>query len=353
MKVDLTSYIFEMIEYDPTENPRGVVTADEWNTILNLLKSASNYTSKSLQEIVSDLYTASELSSTEPGNSGSNLIGVDPIPGLNSTLDLEGNVNKALKELVTQIQNVVLGEIPPNSVTSDKLVADLNFRGNDVTFNDVHLLNANDIVQTIDSQSSTSKVASAKAIYDSLVLKQDDIKVGTSAPTSSTSGDIYIQLEPNSIDTYTKDEVDTLLKSLNISGIKSDINSIKSVNNTQNTNITNLNNKINTVQTVSYGVPTMHNNTTIIFYQIEKVNKMVHALLEFTKLIVNGETVHVATLPEGFRPTVQKKGMVYMRNEDFDYKIPFLLDTDGKIKITNTTNVHMLNHVVDITFCIG
>ena len=36
MKVDLKSYIFELIDYDPTENPRGVVTADEWNTILSL-----------------------------------------------------------------------------------------------------------------------------------------------------------------------------------------------------------------------------------------------------------------------------------------------------------------------------
>ena len=42
MAVDLTSYIFKLIEYDPTENPRGIVTADEWNTIMNLLKAASN-----------------------------------------------------------------------------------------------------------------------------------------------------------------------------------------------------------------------------------------------------------------------------------------------------------------------
>lgn len=211
MKVDLKSYIFELIDYDPTENPRGVVTSDEWNTILSLLKSASNYTSKSLQEIVSDLYTASELSSTEPGKSGASLIGLEPIAGLTSTTDLQGNVNNALKELVEQIRNIVLGEVPPSSINSEKLASDLNFTGDTLTFNGVQLLTEDVITQEINESSSDKTLASTKSIYDSLLLKQDDIQVGTAAPDENTSGDIYIQLENDVLKSYTKEETDILL----------------------------------------------------------------------------------------------------------------------------------------------
>ena len=120
--VDLDSYIFPIIEYDPTEKPRGIVTYDEWNTILNLLKQAVNYNSRSMQEIVGDLYTASELSSTELGNDGARLIGVDVIPGVTGT-----NVNAALRNLKEQLDGVTIGAIPDNSIGSEKLMENLNF----------------------------------------------------------------------------------------------------------------------------------------------------------------------------------------------------------------------------------
>lgn len=211
MKVDLKSYIFEHIDYDPTEKPRGVVTHDEWNTILSLLRSASNYTSKSLQEIVSDLYTAHELSSTEPGESGASLIGVEPIAGLSSTVDLNGNVSKALKELVAQLQNIVLGDIPPSSLTSDKFSTDLNFTGDKLTFNNVQILTEDYITQDINEESSELKLASAKSIFNTLLLKQDNIQIGEEAPTEDTEGNIYIQLENEAKQCYTKEETDVLL----------------------------------------------------------------------------------------------------------------------------------------------
>lgn len=210
-KVDLGSYVFEVIEYDPTENPRGVVTSDEWNTILGLLKSSSNYTSKTLQEVFTDLYTAHELSSTEPGASGASLIGLEPIAGLTSTLDLKGNVNEALKELVLQIKDIALGAVPPNSIGPEQLESDLDFTGNILTFNGVPVLTEDYITQSIGSDSTDKTLASSKAIYNSLTLKQDNIEVGEEAPDENTKGDIYIQLEDESIESYTKEETDLLL----------------------------------------------------------------------------------------------------------------------------------------------
>ena len=366
MKVDLKSYIFEMIDYDPTENPRGIVTADEWNTILNLLKSASNYTSKSLQEIISDLFTASELNSTEPGSPGSSLIGVDPIPGLNSTLDLKGNVNKALKEIVTQLLNIVLGEIPPNSVTSDKLVSDLNFTGDDVTFNDLHLLNANDIVQILNANSTAQTVPSAKVTYDALSLKQDDIQVGTSAPTSTTTGDIYLQLEPNSIDTYTTDEVDALISALGVSGLRSTVNNLNntvgshttSINNLNNTvwshttSINNLSNSLNTITKTSTSTASATSGTGIQWNQVEKASNVVHIFLQLSRTIPGKGSAHVATLPAGYRPSSTKKGMCFMSNGDFDSIYPFTIDSSGHITITNQGSVDMVNFILKATFCV-
>ena len=210
--VDLDSYIFELIEYDPTEDPRGIVTAEEWNTILNLLKSSTNYTSKSLQEIVQDLYTATELSSTTPGESGAALIGVEPIAGLTSTLALEGNVSEALKEIVQQMQNIALGEIPAGSLTAEKFAPNLNFTGDKLTFNDFQILTQNDIVQELDENSSDKKVLSALASYNFLNEKQDNILVGAAAPNENTKGNIYIQLDNDIKEYYTKEEADELLK---------------------------------------------------------------------------------------------------------------------------------------------
>lgn len=188
MAVDLTSYIFKLIEYDPTENPRGIVTADEWNTIMNLLKAASNYTSKSLQEIIADLYTASQLSSTELGNDGSRLIGVDIIPGVTGS-----TVNAVLRNLKEQLDAVVLGSLPDGSVTSEKLAPNLNFTGTDVTFNNHSLLTEEDIVTSLNADSTNDTIPGAKVVYNGLASKQDVITIGTAEPTASTPGNIYLQ----------------------------------------------------------------------------------------------------------------------------------------------------------------
>jgi hypothetical protein len=208
--VDLDSYIFPIIEYDPTEKPRGIVTYDEWNTILNLLKQAVNYNSRSMQEIVSDLYTASELSSTEIGKDGSRLIGIDVIPGV-----VGENVNEALRNLKEQLDGVVIGNIPDNSIGSEKLMADLNFRGDTLTWNDISLVTADDIIDsfpegdlwatlvgstTVLPDGTVIKlgpdvypVPTASLVYRSLKTKQDKISMGTADPDKNTPGNIYFQ----------------------------------------------------------------------------------------------------------------------------------------------------------------
>lgn len=204
--VDLDSYIFPIIEYDPTEKPRGVVTYDEWNTILNLLKQAVNYNSRSMQEIVSDLYTASELSSTELGNDGARLIGVDVIPGVTGT-----NVNAALRNLKEQLDGVTIGAIPDNSIGSEKLMENLNFRGTAVTWNGELLLTSEDIMEEFPASDliwdimggnviiggtqvpSAPPVPTARLVYDSLKEKQDKISMGTADPDANTPGNIYFQ----------------------------------------------------------------------------------------------------------------------------------------------------------------
>lgn len=191
MIVDLDSYIFKIIEYDPTESPRGVITADEWNTIMNLLKDASNYSSASLQEIISDLYTAHELSSTELGHDGSRLIGVDVIPGITGT-----NVNAVLRDLKEQLDGVVLGAIPDGSITSEKLAPNLNFEGDTLTFNTYNILTDQYIVTTLDGESTDDQIASAKAVYNLINTKQDKIPRGTTPPNASTPGDTYLQYIP-------------------------------------------------------------------------------------------------------------------------------------------------------------
>ena len=208
--VDLDSYIFPIIEYDPTEKPRGVVTYDEWNTILNLLKQAVNYNSRSMQEIVGDLYTASELSSTELGADGSRLIGVDVIPGV-----VGENVNEVLRNLKEQLDGAVIGAIPNNSIGSEKLMDNLNFRGDTLTWNDETLVTADDIINefpegdlwatlvggtanlpggdTIQLGPDVYPVPTASLVYRSLKEKQDKISMGTADPNASTPGNIYFQ----------------------------------------------------------------------------------------------------------------------------------------------------------------
>lgn len=211
--VDLDSYIFPIIEYDPTEKPRGVVTYDEWNTILNLLKQAVNYNSRSMQEIVGDLYTASELSSTELGADGSRLIGVDVIPGV-----VGENVNEVLRNLKEQLDGAVIGAIPNNSIGSEKLMDNLNFRGDTLTWNDETLVTADDIINSFPTNDTwldlvigttitttlpdgtvitlggaVPPIPTASLVQRSLKEKQDKISMGTADPNASTPGNIYFQ----------------------------------------------------------------------------------------------------------------------------------------------------------------
>lgn len=187
MPVDLDSYIFQIIEYDPTENPRGIVTADEWNTILNLLRSATNYTSKSLQEIVADLYTKTSLASTNIGTDGARLIGVDTIPGITGS-----DVNAVLRDLKSQLDAVTLGAIPDRSLISEKFAPDLNFTGDKLTFNDKQILTTDYVVNNLTG-GETGKAPSVKIVSDALDTKQTVITVGTAEPTASTPGNIYLQ----------------------------------------------------------------------------------------------------------------------------------------------------------------
>lgn len=187
MAVDLSKYIFQLIEYDPTENPRGVVTADEWNTILNLLKSASNYTSRSLQEIIADLYTKSALASKVVGADGARLIGVDTIPGV-----IGSNVNAVLRDLKSQLDAVSLGAIPDKSLTSEKLAENLNFIGNTLTFNDVQLITTDYIIDSLVGN-ETNKAPSIHAVNEALNTKQSVISIGEAEPNETTPGNIYLQ----------------------------------------------------------------------------------------------------------------------------------------------------------------
>lgn len=187
MAVDLSKYIFQLIEYDPTENPRGVVTADEWNTILNLLKSASNYTSRSLQEIVADLYTKSALASKVVGADGARLIGVDTIPGV-----IGSNVNDVLRDLKSQLDAVSLGAIPDRSLTSEKLSTNLNFIGETLTFNDVQIVTTDYIVDRL-SGGEIDKAPSVNSVNTALNTKQSVISIGEAEPNANTPGNIYLQ----------------------------------------------------------------------------------------------------------------------------------------------------------------
>lgn len=187
MAVDLDKYIFQIIEYDPTENPRGVITADEWNTILNLLKSASNYTSSALQEIVADLFTKSALASKTIGKDGSRLIGVDTIPGVNGA-----NVNEVLRDLKNQLDAVTLGAIPDGSLTSEKLGSNLNFTGTTLTFNNVQLVTTDYIVDTVQGNES-NKAPSVRSVVEKINTKQNTINIGEAEPNGDTPGNIYLQ----------------------------------------------------------------------------------------------------------------------------------------------------------------
>lgn len=186
--VDLTKYIFPIIEYDPTENPRGIITADEWNTIMNLLLESTNYTAHALQELYADLYTASQLSSKTLGKDGARLIGVDTIPGVNGS-----NVNTILRNLKEQLDGVVLGSVPDNSIVSDKLAPNLNFSGDTLTFNNVNIMTENNIVNSLSSESTNTTVPGALTMYNLLSNKQDIITIGTDIPGTETPGNIYLQ----------------------------------------------------------------------------------------------------------------------------------------------------------------
>lgn len=181
------SYIFPIITIDPTEGARGVVTHQEWNAILNSLLAQGNYTSLALQDVFNNMYTAEELSKTSIGSDGSRLIGVDSIPGVTGD-----NMNAVIRNLKEQLDTVVLGAIPDASITSAKLAPDLNFTGTSVKFNNSVLLTEGRIDTGLNNN-STTQVASASTVYSLQNNKQNNISIGTAAPTVSTPGNIYLQ----------------------------------------------------------------------------------------------------------------------------------------------------------------
>lgn len=188
MAINLDDYLFKIIEYDPTESPRGVITADEWNTIMNLLKEAINYSSRALQDLFGDIYTASQLSSTEFGNDGSRLIGFDGATLFGGA----ENVNAALRFLKDQMEGITLGSIADGSLTSEKLAPDINLTGNP-TVNGSPILTQGDIDTSIDSNSVDTRIPSSKCVYNLSLNKQDIITYGTAIPNNSTPGNIYLQ----------------------------------------------------------------------------------------------------------------------------------------------------------------
>lgn len=182
-----TSHVFKIIDHDPTEQARGVVTAEEWNTILLLLKDQGNDSAKQLQDLFGDIYTQTQLASSSVGQDGARLIGIDPIPGITGT-----NVNEAFRSLKEQIDTTVLGSIPDAAITSAKLAANLNFTGTVLTFNSTNILTASDIKDNLitDSASFAASARQVKLLNDT---KQDKIKVDITEPTLATSGTIYLQ----------------------------------------------------------------------------------------------------------------------------------------------------------------
>jgi hypothetical protein len=174
-------------------------------------------------------------------------------------------------------------------------------------------------------------------------------------------------------DVYTKEEVDTLLVGADIDNIRSDVDTLQTTvaNNTKNitsvtnkantnannisantTNISALSTKVNTVQAVSYGQPKMNNGAEVQWYQIEKVNNMVHVFIDLKKTISPGATVNVATIPAGYRPSVQKKGFVHMQNEGFDTQTSFVFGADGNLNVYNKSTVDMVYITIEATYCI-
>ena len=188
MAINLEDYIFKIIEYDPTEKPRGVVTADEWNTIMHLLKESANYSAKALQDLFGDIYTASQLSSSEFGNDGSRLIGFDGATLFGGA----DNVNEALRYLKEQMEGITLGSIADGSLTSEKLAPDINLTGTP-TANNIPLLTRNDIDTSVDANSTDIRVPSSKCVYNLSIGKQDKITYGTAVPNANTPGTIYLQ----------------------------------------------------------------------------------------------------------------------------------------------------------------
>ena len=174
-------------------------------------------------------------------------------------------------------------------------------------------------------------------------------------------------------DVYTKEEVDTLLTGAEIENIKADVERLETSveTNTNNiatlttkantnannisansTNISSLSTKVSSVQAVSYSKPTMNNGSELISYQVEKVNNMVHVFIHLKKTISGGATVNVATIPSGYRPSVQKYGFVHLENGDFDSQNSITIGTNGNLNVYNKSSVDMVYITIEATYCI-
>ena len=188
MEVNLENYIFPVIDYDPTENPRGVITADEWNTITNLLKTSINYTNKALQDIFKDMYTASQLSSKTIGKDGARLISVnypDDLPEVN-------NVGEALLYLKGQIKESIEDNLVDGIVESRHLHAGISLPA-DATINGKQFITADQFTTEVSEDSTAEQIVGADTIYELFKTKQDTIVYGTAEPDTNTPGTIYFQ----------------------------------------------------------------------------------------------------------------------------------------------------------------
>lgn len=190
MEVNLENYIFPVIDYDPTENPRGVITADEWNTITNLLKTSINYTNKALQDIFKDMYTASQLSSKTIGKDGARLISVnypneEDLPGVS-------NVAEALLYLKGQIKESTISGLTDGIVESRHLSAGISLPA-DATINGKQFITADQFTTEVSEDSTAEQIVGADTLYELFKTKQDTIVYGTAEPDANTPGTIYFQ----------------------------------------------------------------------------------------------------------------------------------------------------------------
>lgn len=129
----------------------------------------------------------------------------------------------------------------------------------------------------------------------------------------------------------------------NISTVTSTANSALSKANTNATNISNISAK-------NTGTPTAANGASISNYQVEKNNGFVHIHMLVVKEIAASSSLHVATLPSGYRPSTTKRGTAIMGNDGFTHYNQFTIASSGAITVTNAATVNMKDLYLEATF---